>query len=121
MNAGAMDVKQVGNAGGRVAIGAQQEGLQAQRPARSFLGLSFLAQVQELAASAGIGPGKDRFHGNVCRITNARIVRKTNPGSKWKQSGRAPSNSIKKRLTAQISAHDKAFLKLMSLYLCACV
>jgi len=90
MDAGAVDVEQIGNPRGRVAVGAEEEGLQAQRDARGFVGLGFLAQAQELAARAGIGPGEDGFHDGICRFTNARIVRQTCPGGKWKLSGCPP-------------------------------
>jgi hypothetical protein len=113
MNAGAMNVQETGNLWRGVTVGAEQKGLKAQGNARSLVGLGFLAQGQKFAAGAGVGLGKDRFHGNVCRITYARMLRQTRPAGKWKRSGRAPSNSIKKRLTAQIPAQNNAFLKLM--------
>jgi hypothetical protein len=75
VNAGAMNVQESGNLWRGVSVGAEQKGLKAQGNARSLVGLSFLAQGQKFAAGAGVGLGNDRFHGNACRITYARILR----------------------------------------------
>jgi len=85
MNAGAMDVEQAGNLGRGVPIGAEQKGLKPQRDARGLVGLGFLAQGQELAASAGVGLGKDWIHSSICRVTIARIVRRRRAAIKKKR------------------------------------
>jgi hypothetical protein len=78
VDTGAMNVKQVGDLGRGMSIGAEQKGLQPQSDAWGFVGLGFLAQDQELAASPGVGLGKNWGHGNLCCFTNARILRQTN-------------------------------------------
>lgn len=92
VNAGAMNLEQSGDLGRAVPVGAEQQGLQAQRDAWGFVGLGFLAQGQEFAASAGVGLGEDRVHGNQSRVTNARMMRQRRPAIKRKrEEGHLPA------------------------------
>jgi hypothetical protein len=109
VDAGAMNVEQAGNLGRRLSISAEQEGLQPQRDAWGLVGLGFLAQSQELAASARVGLGKDRFHVNIGCVTNARRVRPRRPVSKKKRGKGRHRTETKSRKTAQ----DGAISKLM--------
>lgn len=100
MHTRAMNVQQAGNLGRGVSIGAEQEGLQAQRDARGLVGLGFLAQGQELAARAGVGLDKDRFQVNICCVTNARRVRPRRPARKKKRGKGHHRIETKSRKTA---------------------
>jgi len=54
VNAAAMNPQQIGNGRRGVAVGAQQDGLQAQGHARRFVGMGFLPQGKEVAAGPSV-------------------------------------------------------------------
>ena len=59
--------------------------LQTQGDAWGLVGLSLLAERQELAPCAGVGLGEDGVHGELCCITIARIVGQGRLASKKKR------------------------------------
>ena len=97
VNAGAMHVEQLGEVGRGMAIGAQQNGLQAQRHARGLVRVRLLAQGQAFAARAGVGAGEEGFQGSVCCVTNARTWPGVRGSRKEKPAARAPSCRIAKQ------------------------
>src|ERR1700683_31381 len=113
VDARAMNVEQVGDLGRGVCIGPQQKGLEPQRDTGGFVRPGLLAQGQELAASARVGLGKDWVHGNICRVTNARILRLGERNQQEKTRRRAPSDINKKPPRSRKAAQDRAILKLM--------
>jgi hypothetical protein len=113
VDAGTVNVEQVGNLRRGVTVGAEQESLEAQGDPRGLVSVSLLTPNQELATRACVGLGKDRFHGNICRVTIARRMgpmRLENKKNRW---ARAPSDGKKKRLTAPKTACRKAIPILM--------
>ena len=79
MHPATVNVKQLGYVWGRVAVGAEQDSLQAQGHAGCFVGVGFLAQRQQLAADAGISVDENWFHSYVAiymRILWEREIRR---------------------------------------------
>jgi len=119
MNAAAMHMKQLGNMGRGVAVGAQEEGLETQGHARSFVGLRFLPPGQQLAAGASIGVNENRLHDQVALYM--RIMRQRHPGHKKNVRQRAPWRRKQNDQTQLNGLSNKDFMICMSSYLCACV
>ena len=113
MNTRAMNVEEVGHLGWGVPVGAEEEGLQTEGHAWGLVGVSRLAQGQELAAGASVGGGKDRLHVVRCRVTRTRMVRPRRPAGKKQRWERLPSEGGKKQRTASKPAQDKGIVKWM--------